>query len=140
MKQLEFDFNSINFSDYYVENQVIDEGKNQVFSWSDTLSDDGKKIRYHEYIYNTPNCMEFENWIEVENKWLNKSTFKKLQMYLKSLERHQDRLKKMKKCLEEKNIPFEEGDWQTIDKDCERKKLNQNKFYELFRNKKSYQN
>ena len=123
MKQLEFDFNSINFSDYYVEYQVIDEGKNQVFSWSDTLSDDGKKIRYHEYIYNTP-CMEFENWIEVENKWLNKSTFKKLQMYLKSLERHQDRLKKMKKCLEEKNIPFEEGDWQTIDRDCERNKLN----------------
>ena len=124
MKQLEFDFNSINLSDYYVEYQVIDEGKNQVFSWSDTLSDDGKKIRYHEYIYNTPDCMEFENWIQVENKWLNKSTFKKIVIYLKSLERHQDRLEKMKKCLKEKNIPFEEGDWQTIDKDCERKKLN----------------
>ena len=39
-----------------------------------------------------------------------------------SLERHKDRLEKMKKCLEEKNIPFEEGDWQTIDRDCERKK------------------
>ena len=124
MKQLEFDFNSINLSDYYVEHQVIDEGKNQVFSWSDTLSDDGEKLRYHEYIYNTPDCMEFENWIEVENKWLNKSTFKKLQIYLESLERHQDRLKKMKECLEEKNIPFEEGDWQTIDRDCERNKLN----------------
>ena len=68
--------------------------------------------------------MEFENWIEVENKWLIKSTFKKLVIYLKSFKRHQDRLEKMKKCLEEKNIPFEEGDWQTIDKDCERKKLN----------------
>ena len=68
--------------------------------------------------------MEFENWIEVENKWLIKSTFKKLAKYLKSLDRHQDRLKKMRKCLEEKKIPFEEGDWQTIDKDCERKKLN----------------
>ncbi len=124
MKQLEFDFNSINLSDYYVEHKVIDEGKNQVFSWSDTLSDDGKKLRYHEYIYNTPDCMEFENWIEVENKWLNKSTFKKLQIYLESLERHQDRLEKMKECLEEKNIPFEEGDWQTIDRDCERNKLN----------------
>ena len=124
MKQLEFDFNSINLSDYYVEYQVIDEGKNQVFSWSDTLSDDGKKIRYHEYIYNTPDCMEFENWIEVENKWLIKSTFKKLAIYLKSFERHRDRLEKMKRCLIEKNIPFEEGNWQTIDKDCERKKLN----------------
>ena len=124
MKQLEFDFNPINLSDYYVQHQVIDEGKNQIFSWSDTLSDDGKKITYHEYIYNTPDCMEFENWIEVENKWLNKSTFEKLVIYLKSLERHQDRLEKMRKCLEEKNIPFEEGDWQTFDKDCERKKLN----------------
>ena len=126
MKQLEFDFNSINFSDYYVEYQVIDEGKNQVFSWSDTLSDDGKIIRYHEYIYNTPDCMEFENWIEVENKWLNKSTFKKLYVYLKSLERHQNRLEKMKKCLEEKDIPFEEGDWQTIDRDREREVMKQN--------------
>ena len=26
----------------------------------------------------------------------------------------------MKKCLEEKDIPFEEGDWQTIDRDRER--------------------
>ncbi len=126
MKQLEFDFNSINLSDYYVEYQVIDEGKNQVFSWSDTLSDDGKKIRYHEYIYNTPDCMEFENWIEVENKWLNKSTFKKLYVYLKSLERHQNRLEKMKKCLEEKDIPFEEGDWQTIDRDREREVMKKN--------------
>ena len=120
MKQLELEFNSIDLSDHYVAHQVIDEGNNQIFSWSDTLSDDGKKIRYHEYIYNTPDCMEFENWIEVENKWLNKSTFKKLYVYLKSLERHQDRLEKMKKCLEEKNIPFEEGDWQTIDRDRER--------------------
>ena len=123
MKQLEFEFNSIELLDYYVAHQVIDEGKNQIFSWSDTLSDDGKKIRYHEFIFDTLDCMEFENWIEVENKWLNKSTFKKLVIYLKSLERHQDRLEKMRKCLEEKNIPFEEGDWQTIDKDCERKKL-----------------
>ena len=120
MKQLELEFNSIDLSDHYIAHQVIDEGKNQIFSWSDTLSDDGKKIRYHEYIYNTPDCMEFENWIEVENKWLNKSTFKKLYIYLKSFERHQDRLEKMKKCLEEKNIPFEEGDWQTIDRDRER--------------------
>ena len=126
MKQLEFDFNLINLSDYYVDYQVIDEGKNQVFSWSDTLSDDGKKIRYHEYIYNTPDCMEFENWIEVENKWLNKSTFKKLYVYLKSLERHQNRLEKMKKCLEEKDIPFEEGDWQTIDRDRERVVMKKN--------------
>ena len=124
MKQLELEFDSIDLSDHYVAHEIIDEGKNQVFSWLDTLSDDGQKTTYFEYIYNTPNCMEFENWIEVENKWLNKSTFKKLKIYLKSLQRHQDRLEKMKKCLEEKSIPFEEGDWQTIDKDCERKKLN----------------
>ena len=65
--------------------------------------------------------MEFENWIEVENKWLNKSTFKKLHIYLKSLERHQDRLEKMKKCLEEKIFLFEEGDWQTIDRNRKEK-------------------
>ena len=53
--------------------------------------------------------MEFENWIEVENKWLNKSTFKKLANISKIFERHQDRLEKMKKCLEEKSIPFEEA-------------------------------
>ena len=124
MKQLKLGFNEINLLGDYDAAEVIDEGKfkhkTMHHSWSDTLSDDGKKIRYHEFIYDTPDCMEFENWIEVENKWLNKSTFKKLQIYLKSLERHEDRLEKMKKCLEEKNIPFEEGDWQTIDRDRER--------------------
>ena len=44
MKQLELEFNSIDLSDHYVAHQVIDEGKNQIFSWSDTLSDDGKKL------------------------------------------------------------------------------------------------
>ena len=46
MKQLELDFNSINLSDHYDTYRVIDEGKNQIFSWSDTLSDDGKIISY----------------------------------------------------------------------------------------------
>ena len=46
MKQLELDFNSINLSDHYEAYQVIDEGKNQICSWSDSLSDDGKKISY----------------------------------------------------------------------------------------------
>ena len=44
MKQLELDFNSINLSDHYEAYRVIDEGKNQICSWSDSLSDDGKKI------------------------------------------------------------------------------------------------
>ena len=33
MKQLEFEFNSIDLSDYYVAHQAIDEGNNQIFSW-----------------------------------------------------------------------------------------------------------
>ena len=32
----------------------------------------------------------------------------------------------MKKCLEEKDIPFEEGDWQTIDRDREREVMKKN--------------
>ena len=102
MKQLEFDFNPINLSDYYVQHQVIDEGKNQIFSWSDTLSDDGEKIIYHEYTYNTNQCMDFENWVHINKIGLEK----------------------FKRLLNDVKIPFEEGDWQTIDKDCERTKLN----------------
>ena len=41
-------------------------------------------------------------------------------MYLKTLKRHQDRLNKLKRVLNDMNIPFEEGDWQTIDRDRER--------------------
>ena len=50
MKQLELDFNLDNLSDYYEAYQVIDEGKNQISSWLDSLSDDGKKISYQEYL------------------------------------------------------------------------------------------
>ena len=44
-------------------------------------------------------------------------------MYLKAIER-KDRLEKFKRLLNDVKIPFEEGDWQTIDRDCERNKLN----------------
>jgi hypothetical protein len=30
----------------------------------------------------------------------------------------------LKRVLNDMNIPFEEGDWQKIDRDCERNKLN----------------
>ena len=43
-------------------------------------------------------------------------------IYLKSVKK--DRLEKFKRVLKDVEIPFEEGDWQTIDRDCERNKLN----------------
>ena len=124
MKQLELDFNSINLSDHYDTYRVIDEGKNQIFSWSDTLSDDGKIISYHEYVFDTHDCMELENWIHINKNGLGKAAFKWLCMYLKSIKRNKDRLEKLKRILDDMEIPFEAGDWQTVDRDCERKKLN----------------
>ena len=107
--------------------QVIDEGKfklkNFYHSWSDTLSDDGEKIIYHEYTYNTNQCMDFENWVYINKKGLDRAAFKWFCVYLKAIKR-KDRLEKFKRLLNDVKIPFEEGDWQTIDKDCERNKLN----------------
>ena len=68
--------------------------------------------------------MDFENWIHIDKKGLGKSAFKWFCMYLKSINGRADRLEKLKRVLEDMNIPFEEGDWQTIDRDCERNKLN----------------
>ena len=124
MKQLELDFNSINLSDHYEAYQVIDEGKNKICSWSDSLSDDGKKISYNEFTYNTTQCMDFENWIHIDKNGLGKSAFKWLSMFLRSIKVRADRLDRLKKVLDDVCIPFEEGDWQTIDRDCERDKLN----------------
>ena len=124
MKQLELDFNSINLSDHYEAYQVIDEGKNQICSWSDSLSDDGKNISYNEFTYNTTQCIDFENWIHIDKNGLGKSVFKWFSMFLKSIKGRADRLDRLKKVLDDVSIPFEEGDWQTIDRDCERNKLN----------------
>ena len=67
MKQLKLGFNEINLLGDYDAAEVIDEGKfkhkTMHHSWSDTLSDDGKKIIYHEYTYDTDSYMDFENWI-----------------------------------------------------------------------------
>ena len=41
-------------------------------------------------------------------------------MYLKSIGRGKDRLEKLKRVLNDMEIPFEEGDWQTIDRYRER--------------------
>ena len=124
MKQLELDFNSINLSDHYEAYQVIDKGKNQICSWHDSLSDDGKTISYNEFTYNTTQRMDFENWIHIDKNGLGKSAFKWLSMFLRSIKERADRLDRLKKVLDDVNIPFEEGDWQTIDRDCERNKLN----------------
>ena len=101
MKQLELDFNSINLSDHYEAYQVIDEGKNQICSWSDSLSDDGKKISYNEFTYNTTQCMDFENWIHIDKNGLGKSAFKWFSIYLKSINRPADRLERLKKSFRE---------------------------------------
>ncbi len=63
--------------------------------------------------------MDFENWIHINKNGLGKSAFKWFCMYLKAVER-QDRLEKFKRLLNDVKIPFEEGDWQTIDRDRER--------------------
>ena len=128
MKQLKLGFNEINLLGDYDATEVIDEGefshKTIHHKWSDTLSDDGKKIIYHEYTYDTDQCMDFENWIHINKKGLDKAAFKWFCMYLKSINRRADRLEKLKRVLDDMKIPFEEGDWQTIDRDCERNKLN----------------
>ena len=120
MKQLKLGFNEINLIGEYDAAEVIDEGKfklkNFYHSWSDTLSDDGKKIIYHEYTYDTDQCMDFENWVHINKKGLDRAAFKWFCMYLKAIER-KDRLKKFKRLLNDVKIPFEEGDWQTIDRE-----------------------
>ena len=127
MKQLKLGFNEINLLGDYEVAEVIDEGKFKYktmhHSWSDTLSDDGKKLIYHEYTYDTDQCMDFENWVHINKKGLDRAAFKWFCMYLKAIER-KDRLEKFKRLLNDVKIPFEEGDWQSIDKDCERNKLN----------------
>ena len=127
MKQLKLGLNEINLIGEYDAAEVIDEGnfklKNFYHSWSDTLSDDGKKIIYHEYTYDTDQCMDFENWVHINKKGLDRAAFKWFCMYLKAIKR-KNRLEKFKRLLNDVEIPFEEGDWQSIDKDCERNKLN----------------
>jgi hypothetical protein len=59
--------------------------------------------------------MDFENWIHIDKKGLDKAAFKWFCMYLKAIER-KDRLEKFKRLLNDVKIPFEEGDWQTIDR------------------------
>ena len=62
--------------------------------------------------------------IHIDKKGLKKSAYKWFFKFLKSIDGRADRLEKLKRVLNDMNIPFEEGDWQTIDKDCERNKLN----------------
>ena len=119
MKQLEFDFSGINLLDYYKFHETLDEGENDVCSWSCTLSDDGNKISYGEFVYNTDICMDFENWIDIDKKHLHTIAFKWFLLFLRSIKKR-DRLEKFKRLLIDVDIPFEEGDWQTIDKNCER--------------------
>ena len=119
MKQPELDFKDESPPDNHYS-VTIDKGGNQLFKWYDTLSDDGEKISYHEYVYDTPNYLDLENWIDIKKRGLGKHAFWWFKMYLKSIGRGKDRLEKLKRVLNDMEIPFEEGDWQTIDRDGER--------------------
>ena len=119
MKQLELDFKDESTTENY-HSVMIDKGGNQIFKWYDTLSEDREKISYHEYVYDTPNYLDLENWIDINKKGLGKYAFWWFKMYLKSMTRQKDRLEKLKRVLNDMEISFEEGDWQTLDRDRER--------------------
>ena len=55
-----------------------------------------------------------------QKKGLGKYAFWWFKMYLKSMTRQKDRLEKLKRVLNDMEISFEEGDWQTLDRDRER--------------------
>jgi len=122
MKQLEFDFSEINLLDHYKFHEVIDEGKNDIMSWSDTFSDDGEKLSYDEFIYNTNDYMDREWWIHIDKKNLHTIAYKWFLLFLRSLKKDKNRLEKFKRLLVDLDIKFEEGDWQTIDRNRERRK------------------
>ena len=124
MKQLKLNFSDNSLLDHYQEYKVIDEGNNKFCSWLDSLSEDDQKISYNEFIYNTKECMDYENWIHINKTGLGKSAFNWIYMYLKNLKKKSDRLEKLKNILNDVGVSFEEGNWQSIDKDCERRKLN----------------
>ena len=65
MKQLKLNFSDNSLLDHYQEYKVIDEGNNKFCSWLDSLSEDDQKISYNEFIYNTKECMDYENWIHI---------------------------------------------------------------------------
>ena len=125
MKQPELDFKDESPPDNHYS-VTIDKGGNQLFKWYDTLSDDGEKISYHEYVYDTPNYLDLENWIDIKKRGLGKHAFWWFKMYLKSIGRGKDRLEKLKRVLNDMEIPFEEGDWQTIDRYREREDSEKN--------------
>ena len=74
MKQLELDFKDESTAENY-HSVDIDKGGNQIFKWYDTLSEDREKISYHEYVYDTPNYLDLENWIHIKKKGLGKYAF-----------------------------------------------------------------
>jgi hypothetical protein len=67
--------------DHYQEYKVIDKGNNKFCSWLDSLSEDDQKISYDEFIYNTKECMDYENWIHIKKNWSRKICFQ-LDLYV----------------------------------------------------------
>ena len=126
MKQLELDFKDESTNENY-HSVTIDKGGNQIFKWYDTLSESREKISYHEYVYDTPNYLDLENWIDINKKGLGKYAFWWFKMYLKSMTRQKDRLEKLKRVLNDMEISFETGDWQTLDRDREDNEKKTNK-------------
>ena len=93
-------------------------GKNELFYWSDTLSEDDTRIVYLEDSFPIKSGMEYENTLEIfkdENLYI---TFDECLEFLKALGKNStNRMDKFKEFLDSKGVKYKHFLWDRWERD-----------------------
>ena len=92
-------------------------GENQIFHWSDSISEDDTKIVYLEHSFPIKSGMEYENTLEIIKDDNLCITFDECLEFLKTLGKNStNRMDKFKEFLNSKGVKYKHFLWDRWDK------------------------
>jgi hypothetical protein len=93
-------------------------GKNELFYWSDSISEDDTRIVYLEDSFPVKSGMEYENTLEIPKDENLNITFDECLEFLKTLGKNSsNRMDKFKEFLDSKRVKYKHFLWDRWDKD-----------------------
>ena len=92
--------------------ETLEEGKNEMFTWSNSLTLENNQITYLAHTFVHHNNLEIEHWIKTIDAKEN-DLYESIKKFLKSI--NDNKIEKLKIFLDKKNIKYEEKIWDTYE-------------------------
>ena len=101
-----------------INSVTLRSSENQLFHWSDSISEDDTRIIYLEHTFPVKSGMEYENTLEILKKENLKITFNECLEFLKTLNKSSEKkMDKFKEFLDVKGVKYKHSLWDRWERD-----------------------